>query len=441
MSSLFGTQTNNQNKPGGPFGSSFASSQPQQSGSLFGQATSQPQQTSSLFGTTTSQPQQTSTLFGGTASQPQQQQGGGLFGNLGQQQQQQQPQQQNTSLFGQPQQQQQPQGGGSFGLNQPSQTGSLFGNTQQQNAPQTQQGGGLFGPLGANAQQNQQPTGGSVLGASLAPTTFGGSRLGWNPTTSIATREKTIPEQMEIMLHKWSSQSPDCVFTHYFYNNVDPNTVPYFAPGPGEDVAKWEEALSKKPGPGAVPVLGKGFAAIGERLKIQSQAATSLQSRLHEINNSLVAMMQNFDLSIGVRQADARRKHTALAQRTLALAAKVQVLRNRGYALDATEEELKKKIAVLEKGVMDPTQQGRQEEIWARMVAIRQRVMMLKEEGEKLGQKGENGDSEIGDEVLTKTKRILGDYDTQLSYLRKELDSTRKDLQEWEKTTRPGVNA
>ncbi|KAL9074392.1 MAG: hypothetical protein Q9157_004419 [Trypethelium eluteriae] len=363
-----------------------------------------------------SQPQQSSSIFGTSTSQPQQQQGSNLFSSFGQQQ----------------QASQQPQGGSVFGAPaQPAPSTSLFGATQQpqqpqQNTSQFQQGASVFG--------------GSILGASQNQLALQQSRLGWNPGSSLSTREKTIPEQMETMLKKWSPDSPECVFQYYFYNSVAPEYVPYYTPGPGEDEKKWEEALAKKPSEGSVPVLGRGFAAMGERLKIQVAAVTALQTRLHEINNSLTAMMQEHDLVISVRAADAKRKHAALAQRCLALAAKVQVLRNRGYAMDSAEEELRKRLVGLEKGVFDPGMSGRQEEIWARMVSMRERTRVIQEESEKLGKKVGNGEDEgLDEEVIKKTKKILSDYDSQLSHLRKEVDQIRTDFEQWEKSTKPGA--
>ncbi|KAF8581174.1 hypothetical protein K439DRAFT_1636403 [Ramaria rubella] len=232
----FGTfgQQNQQNKPFGTFGqqpnttsafSTFGNTSAPATGttSLFGQPPPQPPQTSpfSAFGPQNNQANQQQSnnpllkpsvfgqtggsLFGGnTGGQPQQ--GGGLFGNPGQQQQPQQgsglfgTQQSGTNAFGsfgqpaQPQPQQnlfgQPSGGGLFGTNaqqnqnqqQQNQTapggfpslfskpttGGLFGNTgTAQNTQQQQQnpnptnplfggGGGLFGNTGTNAQQQQQ---------------------------------------------------------------------------------------------------------------------------------------------------------------------------------------------------------------------------------------------------------------------------------------------
>ena len=96
-------------------------------------------------------------------------------------------------------------------------------------------------------------------------------------------------------------------------------------------------------------------------------------------------MLQNHDLDISVRTVDAKRKHVMLSQRCLQLATKVQILRNRGYVMDRAEEDLKRKLTELERGAFDPQLNGRQEEIWARMVGIRERARFLQEETEKAG--------------------------------------------------------
>ncbi|KAI9655162.1 MAG: hypothetical protein M1821_005645 [Bathelium mastoideum] len=450
--SVFGN-LNAGNKPS-LFGS-LGSSQNQQS---------QPQQTSSIFGNSTSQPQQQpgSNLFGnlgGSTSQPQQQQqqqpGSNLFGNLGGSTS--QPQQQQSSNlfsgFGQQQAPQQSQGGSLFGAStQPANTNSLFGasnqpapstnpfgSTQQsqQNAAQPQQGS-VFGNFGTSTQ-NQPAFGGGVLGASQNQPAFQQSRLGWNPASSVPAREKTIPEQMETLLHKWSPSSPQCALTTYFYNSVPPDTLPYFSPPPNEDAKAWEAALAAKPTPGSVPVSAHGFAALGDRLRVQVGAVTALQARLHEINNSLAAMRAQHELATSVRAADARRRHTALGQRCLALAARVQVLRNRGYAMDGAEEALRKRLVLLERGVCDPGLGGRQEEIWARMVSTRERARVLQEEAEKMGERVRGGEEGLDEEVIVKTKKILSDYDSQLAHLKKEIDEIRKEFEDWEKSTKPGA--
>ena len=241
-----------------------------------------------------------------------------------------------------------------------------------------------------------------------------------------------------ILFEKWHPDSSNCAFQYYFYNNVPPEHVPYYGPAPGEDEKKWEEALSKKPSEGSIPVVGKGFRAIGERLGIQVAAVSALQTRLHEINNSLSAMMQNHDLVISVRAADARRKHAALSQRCLRLAAKVQTLRNRGYAMDNAEEELRKKLGELEKGAFDPVLNGRQEEVWARMSGVRARARFLQEEFEKTGRAMAESDEEIIDEdnmkVVKKVSRLrLFHWQTLMCgrYLETTMPSSITSRQNW----------
>ncbi|EON61629.1 hypothetical protein W97_00844 [Coniosporium apollinis CBS 100218] len=366
----------------------------------------------SSFGasTTTSQPQQGTSLFGSLgATQPQQQNSGHFGGSA-------QPSQ-GTGLFGssaQPQQQQ---------------TSTLFGASQQ---PQ-QQGTSLFGGL-----QSQRPGTSSVFGAyqqqPQGQSVYGRSTQQWQP--GMSTREKSIPEQMEIIYNKWNPESPACALTTYFYNSVRPEDVPYYGPSSGEDEKKWEEALAKKPTPNSIPVQARGFTGISHRLIVQIHAVNALQSRLHEINNSLTAMMQRHDLEISVRAQDARRRHVALSQRCLSLATKVQVLRNRGYAMDSAEEELKKKLVQLERRAFDPVLNGRQEEIWARMSAVRARAKLLQEESERLGKNLANGAEEpIDDETMKRVKQILNNYDAQLSHLNKELEQIRSEFADWETTT------
>jgi hypothetical protein len=143
--------------------------------------------------------------------------------------------------------------------------------------------------------------------------------------------------------------------------------------------------LSKKPSPGAIPVLARGFEQVGERIKQQAAAVTALRTRLHEINNSLSLLKDAHELTVASRITEAKRKHIVFTQRTLALATKVQILRNRGYVMDQPEEDLKKKLIELEKQTFDPVLGGRQEEIWARMSGVRERARILQEETEKLG--------------------------------------------------------
>jgi len=266
--------------------------------------------------------------------------------------------------------------------------------------------------------------------------------------------EKPIPEQIDVLFRKWNPQDPECAFQYYFYNQVPAESAPYYQPNPGEDEKKWEEALQKKPNETAIPVLIRGSWELGERIKMQDQAVKILRQRMHDINKSLDQRMQDHDLNFTAKVQNARRKHVELSRRTLALATKVQVLRNRGYALDSTEEELRKKLQQLEKGAFDPVLNGRQEEIWARLTVVRERAEMLQNEVKKMGEKAGGVDEVIDEENMKAIKKVrsafhlfkftglnvlqlLSDYDSQLEHLKKELDLIRDDFTAWENTTKP----
>ncbi|KAF3003018.1 hypothetical protein E8E13_006270 [Curvularia kusanoi] len=399
-------------KTGTLFGSTTAPT-----GGLFGSSLQQPQQSTaaapSLFGTSTATPQ-SGGLFGST-QQPQQSTGASLFGGaLGQNQQQQQPQQQQgTSLWGQTQTQQQPQ------QQQPQQqfSNSLFGSSlqpapslhpnQAQSLQQTREG------LPQLRQSTAQHAGASISGH----------------------REKSVQQQIQVLNSKWDPENPDCVFQHYFYNSVKPEEAPFYGPQPGEDERKWEEALSKKPAPGAIPVLARGFEQVAERIRQQQMAVNVLRTRLHEINSCLSVLKDTHELNVASRITEAKRKHIVFTQRTLALATKVQILRNRGYVMDTQEEELRKKLVELEKKTFDPVLGGRQEEIWARMSGVRERARILQEETEKLGKHIESQqDGELLSEEDQKAlEKLLKDYDRQLEHLKKWVDDTKQEYDEYEK--------
>ena len=260
---------------------------------------------------------------------------------------------------------------------------------------------------------------------------------------------------MQTLFNKWNPESANCSFQNYFYNSVNPEHVPYYGPNGDEDPQKWEEALQKRPTEGSVPVLARGFVAVGQRLELQAKSLQVLHQRLHEINDSLLALMQKHDLEISTRCAEAKRKHIALSARCLRLATKVQVLRYKGYPLDGAEEVLKKKLTELEKAASDPALEARSNEIWARMHNIRVRITLIQGEAERLGKKIGNGEEKIDDATMAAIKKVcdssrskyitsmltpsqlLSDYDSQLNHLKKELERIRTDYAEWEQASKP----
>lgn len=244
------------------------------------------------------------------------------------------------------------------------------------------------------------------------------------------SRPKDVTEQIDVIVHKWNTSSPECAFQYYFYNKVPEAVAPFYRPAPGEDEKKWEEALTKKPGPGYIPVLCVGFAGLAERIKTQQRNLAEFNNRLHEINGSLDYMLSKHDLENSIRIMDAKRKHIVLKTRSMVLARKVQVLRNRGYALSGEEEVVKQKLEALEKKVCDPGLAARGEEIWARMLTVKNRADDLKEQLRKTGTNGPDGNV-ADEELLKKANKILQDYTTQLAYLKKELLTISDEFKTW----------
>ena len=77
--------------------------------------------------------------------------------------------------------------------------------------------------------------------------------------------------------------------------------------------------------------------------------------------------------------------------------------------MEKAEEEVRKKLEGLERGVMDFGVRGRAEEIWARMVVVRDRGRELEKEVERrvngVADGGGNEES-VGEEVLTRVKKV-----------------------------------
>ncbi|KLU82910.1 hypothetical protein MAPG_01977 [Magnaporthiopsis poae ATCC 64411] len=174
---------------------------------------------------------------------------------------------------------------------------------------------------------------------------------------------------------------------------------------------------------------------LAQRLNAQRLAVGQFNQRLHEINASLDAILSRHDLETSVRSLAARRRHAELRRRSLALAARVQVLRNRGYALSGDEDDLGAKLAALERGAQDPALAARMEELWSRLITLRDYAESLQAE---IGKGALNTDQGgLGEEVEAKAKKILEDYEKQIQHLKKELELVKKDFEEWEKQSTP----
>jgi len=214
--------------------------------------------------------------------------------------------------------------------------------------------------------------------------------------------QKPILEQMKLVTEKWDPSNPSCVFKHHFYNKVDEAHIPFYKPQPHEDPREWEEALQNKPGPEFMPVLCSGYTGVADRLKTQKRAISEFNTRLHQVNSSLDAILQRHELETEVRALAARRRQTAINERCLALAARVQILRNRGYALSGDEDDLNRRLQKLEREVQDPAVGAREEELWSRLIVLRGYSDRLNKELDKPAAEG----AELDEETQVKAKRV-----------------------------------
>jgi nuclear pore complex protein Nup54 len=98
---------------------------------------------------------------------------------------------------------------------------------------------------------------------------------------------------------------------------------------------------------------------------------------MHEIIGKFSELQKAHDLMTAPKVEMARDKLITLSHRTLRLAAKMQVLKSRGYALRHDEELLKERLVTLERDLRDPDSFGRVGEIWARLGALKQRLTLL----------------------------------------------------------------
>ena len=87
----------------------------------------------------------------------------------------------------------------------------------------------------------------------------------------------------------------------------------------------------------------------------------------------------------------------------MTLAAKVQILRNRGYALSGDEDDLKSRLQALERDVQDPAVGAREEELWSRLIVLREYSERLNKEMEKPAGAESEG---LDEETQAKAKRV-----------------------------------
>lgn len=209
---------------------------------------------------------------------------------------------------------------------------------------------------------------------------FSWSREGDNanvaPAPKVDTKQSvSVQDQLARIRDAWDPQSPNCAFQHYFYNKVPADQVGLYQMPPGQDQQKWERALMQRPDVESVPVLAVGFDALDKRVKLQNQQVMTYRARLYETNEKLAEIQNRHNLHTAVKLAEMKERHVKLAQRTLSLAVKLQVLANRGLTLTSEEELFQRKLREFLKQAQDPSAFGSLTEVWARIKVMREKMV------------------------------------------------------------------
>jgi nuclear pore complex protein Nup54 len=252
---------------------------------------------------------------------------------------------------------------------------------QQQQIPQLQPGQQPLPPsFTTSISSTNLPSKPSIFGD------FGTTLRTQNPNTQISgpsnqnygpAQPPSIESQLLLLKAKWDPTSPDCIFQTYFYNRVGADQAALYTKPANHDPKRWDEAVSARPDNSVVPVLAVGFPELKARSAGQEHQVLTYRARMHEIVGKLSELQKAHDLTTAPKIESARDKLITLSHRTLRLAAKVQVLKSRGYALRPEEEVLKERLVALERELKDPDSFGRVGEIWARLGAVKQRLVLL----------------------------------------------------------------
>ncbi|QSL66187.1 hypothetical protein MERGE_000562 [Pneumocystis wakefieldiae] len=238
----------------------------------------------------------------------------------------------------------------------------------------------------------------------------------------------SIVDQLQRLKNAWDPTHPDCAFQYYFYNRVPIDQVALYVKPSHHNQQKWDEAIAKRPENSVVPALAVGFSDIQKRVQLQEQQIITYRVRMHEIINKLKEISQKHDLSTTVKISDTTLRHLELSRRSLALAAKVQILKGRGYALQPEEENLKQRLIELSKSLNDPGVFGKINELWARMTFVREKAKSIEEA--RQGKIIMNINWRRDEEQLDKITKVLSDQHAGILYV---VNILKNDLNEVDK--------
>ncbi|XP_054153169.1 nucleoporin p54-like [Oppia nitens] len=152
------------------------------------------------------------------------------------------------------------------------------------------------------------------------------------------------------------------VFMNTFVNIVQMSSVgkqeleEYLnTPPKGIDERLWAQARHENPDPNrfiAVPLVG--FSALNERFKLQERETEQHRMRLKLITDDVSALERHV-METRSKLDECRRKHIALSNRVLRIMIAQEMLRKRGYPIQADEDQLKAKLEAIQSELSAPT--------------------------------------------------------------------------------------
>jgi len=126
-------------------------------------------------------------------------------------------------------------------------------------------------------------------------------------------------------------------------------------PPKGIDERLWAQAKHENPDPNRfIPVPLVGFAALNERFKLQERETEQHKMRLKLITDDVSAMERHV-METKSKLDECRRKHIALSNRVLRIMISQEVLRQRGFPIQAEEDQLKAKLEAIQSELSAPT--------------------------------------------------------------------------------------
>ena len=126
-------------------------------------------------------------------------------------------------------------------------------------------------------------------------------------------------------------------------------------PPKGIDERLWAQAKHENPDPNRfIPVPLVGFSALNERFKLQERETEQHKMRLKLISNEVSALERHV-LETKSKLEECRRKHIALSNRVLHIMINQEVVRKKGFPIQAEEDQLRARLEAIQTELSAPT--------------------------------------------------------------------------------------